>query len=81
MKFHFGLKHPKMTTAKGGGVRLQVPLPLSQCAALLCKNALLFPEMPFYFPEILFCFLELPFEFSEVPSFYLLCASFSKDGF
>ena len=49
-----------------GMVRLQVPLPLSQCACLLSQNALLFPELPFYFPEVLFSFLELLLCFSGV---------------
>ena len=38
-------------------VRLQVPLPSSQCACLLSENTLLFLELPLYFPELLFSFV------------------------
>ena len=56
-----------MTSSKGMIVRLQVPLSSIQCVLLLPKNALLFPELPFYFQLVLFCFLEFLFCFPEVP--------------
>ena len=59
------------------------------------KNALSFPELPFYFPERPFCFPELSLYFSKIPyffpellfsfpevhSFYLLYASLFKNAF
>ena len=48
-----------------GGLRLQVSLSSSQCALLLLKNAVLFPELSFHFPELSFYFLELPFVFQK----------------
>ena len=66
-------------TAPEERVRLQVLLPLSQCALLLPKMLFpriapclpelpfCFPELPFYFPEVSFCFLEVSFYFSKMP--------------
>ena len=78
LKYHIGLKHPKMTILKSrGGVMLQVSLSSSNCALSLPQNALLFPklsfhlpELSFYSPELPFCFPEMPFCFSE-RSFYI----------
>ena len=56
-----------MTSSKVVIKSLQVPLSSIQCALLLSKNALLFPELPFYFQLMLLCFLEFPFCFPEVP--------------
>ena len=64
-------------------------------ALLFLELTLCFPELPFYFLELTFCFPEvssyfskMPYCFSELPtlfpevsSFYLLCASFSKNAF
>ena len=62
----FWLETSKNDHSRGEGVRLQVPLSLSQCALLLPKNALLLPELPFYFPELPFYFPEMPFCFLEL---------------
>ena len=54
-KLYFDLKYPEMTTPEEE-VRLQVPLPSSQCALLLPKNPLLFLIGPFIFHTCLFVF-------------------------
>ena len=51
-------------------VRLQVLLLSSQCALLLHKNALSFPELPFHFPEVPFRFLKFTFCFPEVAFYF-----------
>ena len=50
--------------------RLQVLLLSSLCALLLHKDALSFPELPFYFPEVPFSFLKFTFCFPEVAFYF-----------
>ena len=52
----------------------EITLLFSGSVVLFCKSALLFLKMSHCFPK-------LSFSFPEVPSFYLLCASFSKNAF
>ena len=60
LKNSFWLETYKNDHSRGG-----VPLSSSQCAFILSKNALSFPELPFYFPEVPSYFLELPFFFQR----------------
>ena len=60
LKISFWLETYKNDHFRGG-----VPLSSSQCAFILSKNALSFPELPFYFPEVPSYFLELPFFFQR----------------
>ena len=58
MKFHFGLKHPKMTTAKGGSEAASALVLKSMCCftsqkyPFIPRNALLFSRNPLLFPGI-----------------------------
>ena len=64
----------------GGEVRLQVSLSSSQCALLLTKNTLLFPEFAF-FPRMVFLFSINVILFSRIAFFlfyftFLMCIFF-----
>ena len=68
LKFCISLKHPKVTTLEG--VRLQVPLSLSQFVLFLSKNALSFPKLPFYFAGIALLFSIITLLFSRSVFFF-----------
>ena len=57
------------------------PFIFQKCPFCFPGSALLFSRSEFCFSEMSYGFPELPISFPELPSSYLLCASFSSNGF
>ena len=87
-QFYFSLKHPKITFPEGpggGGMKLQVPLFSSQCVPLIFQKCPFVSwNCPFVFQKCLYISQKCLIVTQNCPgvtSFYLLCASFSKNDF
>ena len=81
----FQLKTSKNYLSRGGGMRLQVPLFSSQCVPLIFRKCPFVSwNCPFVFQKCLSISQKYPIVTQNCPgvtSFYLLCASFSKNDF